>query len=103
MDAPDFVGLLAGILTTSANVPQVLKTYRTRSAEGLSRRMLLTLASGLALWLTYGALRRDIWMVLANGAGFSLTVSLLWLQWRYRNNKSPAAAQEQLAEIRQVD
>lgn len=103
MDAPDFVGLLAGILTTSANVPQVLKTYRTRSAEGLSRRMLMTLASGLALWLTYGALRRDLWMVLANGAGFGLTVSLLWLQWRYRNNKPPAATQEQLAEIRQVD
>jgi uncharacterized protein with PQ loop repeat len=36
-----YVGFLAGLLTTAANVPQVWKTYRSRSAEGLSFRMLV--------------------------------------------------------------
>jgi MtN3 and saliva related transmembrane protein len=86
MDSTDFVGLLAAALTTAANVPQVLKTYRTKSGAGLSRRMLMTLSSGLGLWLVYGLLRKDLSIVVANMAGLSLTVSLLWLQWRYRNN-----------------
>ena len=34
------VGFLAGTLTTAANLPQVWKTYRDRSGEGLSFRML---------------------------------------------------------------
>jgi uncharacterized protein with PQ loop repeat len=50
------IGFLAGLLTTAANVPQVWKTYRTRSGEGLSFRMLVSLASGLTLWIVYGAL-----------------------------------------------
>ncbi len=83
MDGPDFVGLLAAVLTTSANIPQVIKTYRTRSGEGLSSRMLLTLSSGLALWLAYGVLRKDLSIMLANAAGLGLSVSLLWLKRRY--------------------
>jgi hypothetical protein len=35
------VGFIAGLVTTSANLPQVWKTYRSKSAEGLSFRMLL--------------------------------------------------------------
>jgi len=83
MDGPDFIGLLAAVLTTSANVPQVVKTYRTRSGKGLSARMLLTLASGLALWLTYGVLRKDFSLIIANAAGLGLTLTLLWLKRRY--------------------
>lgn len=89
MDGPDFIGLLAAILTTSANVPQVIKTYRTRSGEGLSARMLLTLASGLALWLTYGVLRKDLSLILANAAALGLTLTLLWLKRRYDRANAP--------------
>lgn len=90
MDGPDFIGLLAAVLTTSANVPQVAKTYRTRSGEGLSARMLLTLASGLALWLTYGVLRKDLSIIIANAAALGLTLTLLWLKRRYdRANARP--------------
>jgi PQ loop repeat len=42
------VGFVAGLVTTAANFPQVWKTYRNKSAEGLSFRMLLALAIGPA-------------------------------------------------------
>jgi len=45
------VGFIAGFVTTAANLPQVWKTYRKKSGEGLSFRMLLTLAIGLGLWI----------------------------------------------------
>ena|SRR5450432_1845078 len=43
------VGFMAGFVTTAANLPQVWKTYRTKSGEGLSFRMLLGLAIGVGL------------------------------------------------------
>ena len=41
------IGFVAGLATTAANLPQVWKTYRSKSGEGLSFRMLLTLAFGI--------------------------------------------------------
>lgn len=77
MNASTVVGFLAGLLTTAANVPQVWKTYRIRSGEGLSFRMLLALACGLALWIIYGAMGRSLPIVIANIAGLILVVALL--------------------------
>jgi MtN3 and saliva related transmembrane protein len=71
------VGLLAGLLTTAANVPQVWKTYRNRSGEGLSFQMLVILASGLALWIVYGALSHSMPIIMANAAGLALVLALI--------------------------
>jgi MtN3 and saliva related transmembrane protein len=95
MDGPDFVGLLAAVFTTAANVPQVIKTYRRRSGAGLSSRMLMALSTGLALWLLYGLLRRDISIILANAAGLSLVLSLLIMKWRFKGNAPQASDEEE--------
>ena len=71
------VGFLAGLLATAANVPQVKKTYRSRSGEGLSFRMLVVLASGLALWIAYGAMSRSMPVIVANVAGLALVLALI--------------------------
>jgi MtN3 and saliva related transmembrane protein len=75
-----YVGFLAGLLTTAANVPQVWKTYRSRSGEGLSFRMLVLLASGLALWIAYGALSRSMPIIVANVAGLVLVLALIGMK-----------------------
>lgn len=72
-----YVGFLAGLLTTAANVPQVWKTYRSRSGDGLSFRMLVILASGLALWIAYGALSRSMPIIVVNSAGLVLVLALI--------------------------
>jgi MtN3 and saliva related transmembrane protein len=83
VDTTAAIGFIAGILTTAGNVPQVIKTYRTRSAEGLSFKMLVTLASGLALWTIYGLLMRSLPIVLANGVGLSLFLALIAMKFRF--------------------
>jgi uncharacterized protein with PQ loop repeat len=50
VDALDLLGYCAGFFTTIANLPQVITTYRRRSGEFLSFRMLASLGTGLALW-----------------------------------------------------
>jgi MtN3 and saliva related transmembrane protein len=83
MQGTQLVGLCAGLLTTAANVPQVLKTWRERSGDGLSRRMLLTLSAGLAVWVWYGFLQHDLPIIVTNLLALLLSTTLLILKRRF--------------------
>lgn len=48
------VGFVAGTLTTLAYVPQLIRTWRTRSVSDISLWMLVALSAGIGLWLVYG-------------------------------------------------
>jgi MtN3 and saliva related transmembrane protein len=78
------VGYVAGLLTTFATVPQVVKSWRSRSVQDLSLPMLVLLSVGLVCWFVYGWLRTDWPVVLANGFTLLLWGSLLWLKIRER-------------------
>jgi MtN3 and saliva related transmembrane protein len=84
MDWITFVGLLAGTLTTVAFLPQVLKTWRSKSAEDISLGMFLTLCTGIFLWLVYGVFTRDLPVILANFVTFILASTILWLKFKYK-------------------
>ena len=80
------LGILAALLTTVANVPQVIKCVRTGESADLSLKMLITLALGLLLWLFYGVMRSDVIVAAANGASLCLVVVLLAFKWRDRRS-----------------
>ena len=67
------VGLGAALGTTGAWFPQVIRTWKTRKAGDFSWGYLALLATGVALWTTYGLLRSDVVVV----AGNSLTLLLV--------------------------
>jgi len=77
------LGLLAAVLTTAANVPQVIKCWRTREADDISMAMIITLGSGLALWTVYGALRGDLVVVIGNAVAFLIAGALFALKLRF--------------------
>ena len=87
--AIEAVGFLAGLLTTAANVPQVITTYRHRSGKGLSFRMLLILSVGLGMWAAYGVLHRAWPLIIFNSISLALAVSLMVMKFRY--DRDPAA------------
>ena len=76
------VGLAAAVCTTAANVPQLKKAWTTGQTDDLSMNMLLVLACGLALWLAYGVLQKDIVILLANAISLALISGLVWLKLR---------------------
>jgi MtN3 and saliva related transmembrane protein len=76
------LGGLAAFLTTIANIPQVIKCFRTGKTGDLSKKMLLALAMGFALWLGYGVLRGDWIIMAANAVSLCLVAILLWFKWR---------------------
>ena len=77
------IGLLAGLLTTIAFVPQVLKIYRTKSGRDISARMFTMFSIGIGLWLYYGILLQSIPIILANAVTLVLTLAILALKVRY--------------------
>ena len=56
----EIVGLVAAALTTAAFVPQVYKTWKTKSADELSLTMYLVFFTGIMLWLAYGILLNSL-------------------------------------------
>ena len=78
------VGILAGVLTTLAFVPQVVKTWQARSAVGLSVGMLVMFNTGIVCWIAYGMATRSWPVIAANVVTLTLGLILLGLTIRYR-------------------
>ena len=81
MNPIEVLGLVAGALTTTAYLPQAVRTLRSGSARDLSLAMLL-LITGIVLWLAYGALAGLPAVVAANAATLLLTLPILWVKLR---------------------
>jgi MtN3 and saliva related transmembrane protein len=77
------IGLVAATLTTAAFVPQLLKVWRSRSADDLSLGMLVVFSLGLFLWLVYGVRMRMLPVVLANAVTLALNLAILALKVRH--------------------
>lgn len=80
----DLIGYAAAILTTLAFIPQVLHTWRQRSAHGISLGMYAIFSGGVALWLVYGVLLGAWPVIVANTVTLALALSMLFMKLRYR-------------------
>lgn len=74
------IGLLAGVLTTSAFVPQAIQSWRTRSARDVNLGLLALLVVGNSLWFAYGVLMGSWGLVAANIVTVPLCVLILWVK-----------------------
>jgi MtN3 and saliva related transmembrane protein len=77
------LGSVAGTLTTLSFLPQVIRTWRTKSAEDLSLPMLAASTVGLACWLFYGIRIDSLPIIVTNGVTFILAGTSLILKLRY--------------------
>lgn len=81
----ELLGLIAGILTTAAFIPQVYKTWKSQSAKDLSLGMFLVFVTGVVLWLCYGLISQNLPIILANAATLFLTGFLLYFKLTFEN------------------
>ena len=79
----DSIGLVAGVLTTGAFVPQVWKIYRSKSGRDVSARMFSLLSAGVVLWLIYGIMLQSLPLILTNGVTLVLSLAIIVLKVRY--------------------
>lgn len=73
----EWIGYLAGILTTACYVPQALHVIVSRRTEGISLLAYSLLFTGILLWLVYGILISSWPIILANGITLPLLATIL--------------------------
>jgi MtN3 and saliva related transmembrane protein len=85
MNTIQLLGLAAGSLTTAAFFPQVIKTWKSRSAKDLSLGMFLLFSLGVLLWLVYGFFVGDIPVIAANLLTLLLASTILFFKLRFKD------------------
>jgi MtN3 and saliva related transmembrane protein len=80
MDFVIALGLFGAVLTTISLLPQLIKTFKTRSTKDISTSMLALLGAAFVVWLIYGVLIKDIPLIVANS--FALTQDLIILSFK---------------------
>ncbi len=79
-----YIGYLAGILGTICWVPQTWKAWTTRDTSGLSLAANLLFLATVTLWLVYGLLVGDWPLILANGCGLLIVLSIVVAKLKYK-------------------
>lgn len=73
----EWFGYIAAFCTTVSFVPQVLHILRTKDTHAISLGMYTIFTAGIAMWLVYGIMLKNIPMTLANGITFILALFIL--------------------------
>ena len=77
------IGILATFFTLWSTVPQIRKSLRTKKTDDVSKWLVISLITGLSLWVLYGVAKEDMIITGANSIGVSLNVFLLILKLKY--------------------
>lgn len=80
----DILGLIAGTLTTIAFLPQLYKTWQSKSANDVSSVMMITFCIGVFLWFIYGLAIQAMPVIVANAVTLVLALLILLLKIRYK-------------------
>ncbi|HEX8514738.1 MAG TPA: SemiSWEET transporter [Bacteroidia bacterium] len=83
---PNIIGIAAGVFTSSAMIPQLIKLIKDKKADDISLPMLFILITGLCLWIWYGIMQKDPAIIGTNI--FSLLVNLLMVIFSFRYKKA---------------
>lgn len=83
----NILGLVAGVITSVAMLPQLIKVLKEKDVEDLSLLMICTLIVGLSLWVWYGFIKDELPIILSNAFAVLVNICLLisFLVYRKKN------------------
>ena len=77
------LGTLAGIFILSGWVDQIIKGYRTKSLKDVSSYLMVLISIGAILWLIYGVIVNDVFIIGTNVTAIGLMMAVLIMKKRY--------------------
>jgi len=77
------LGIAAGVLILSGWVDQIIKGYKTKSLKDVSKYLMLFISGGSILWLIYGIIVSDVFIIGTNIAAIFLMMIVLFMKKRY--------------------
>jgi MtN3 and saliva related transmembrane protein len=84
----EYLGIFAGIFTTFAIVPQIIRIYKLKSAREISFLFTSLLLLGIIVWLGYGIVLGLVPLIIWNSIGIILNGWLLFAKFKYGRAKS---------------
>ena len=79
----DTIGYLGGILIMVSFIPQVIKSYKTKSVKDMSLWMLIATIFGSVFWLMYGILISAMPIIVMNSIFILIVLCQLYLKIKY--------------------
>lgn len=83
MDAIELLGMTAGTISSITFLPQVIKTWQTKSAKDISVWMFLLVTLSVILWLAYGIFLKSIPIIYTNSAVLLMSLIMLYFKWKF--------------------
>lgn len=83
MTGVEILGYAAGAVTCLTFLPQVIKTWQSKSAKDVSLGMFLIAALNEVMWIVYGVLLNNWVIILTNAVVLSMSLIMIWLKFRY--------------------
>ena len=79
----EILGYISATITTIAFLPQIIKTFKTKSAKDVSVGMFVLFTTGVFLWIIYGILTNTMPVLIANAVIFCLSLTQIVLKIKY--------------------
>ena len=83
------LGTAAGILILTGWVNQIYQGYKSKSLKDVSNFLMIFISAGAALWLIYGFIVEDVFVIGTNIAGIILMVIVLGMKKNYGRLDKP--------------
>jgi len=87
MSGVNILGYSAGFITSLTFLPQVIKTWKEKSAKDISLLMFVIAAINEVMWIAYGILKNDWVIIITNVVVIAMSIIMIFLKLRYNNAK----------------
>ncbi len=88
MTALDLLGMIAGCISSITFLPQVIKTWRTKSASDISLLMFTFATISVIIWLVYGILLKNTPIIFTNSMVLMFSLIMLYFKYKFREKKT---------------
>lgn len=83
----EILGFIAGIIITTAHIPQIMKSVRTKLTHDISLTLYCMIWIGMALWMTYGYYKDALAVFVMNCISITAISIMIYLKLRYGMDK----------------
>ncbi len=77
------LGVTAGVLILTGWIEQIYKGYKSKSLKDVSKFLMIFISAGAILWLIYGFIVLDVFIIGTNIAAIVLMMIVLGMKTRY--------------------
>ena len=84
MTGTDILGYAACAVTAFTFLPQVVKTWKEKSAKNVSLMMFVIAFINEVMWIAYGVLRNDMVIIITNVIMIVMCSVMISLKLRYK-------------------